>query len=111
MAERNLNWVSVPIPEECKSICVFMDGELFDEFVNVGLVPLHDERKMPKYGEPGYEMPVFIGYVPGEDPQDPKGPDILDRLRAARRIGDAQYIRSGNDCAPDPSQGPDSDQK
>lgn len=56
MAERNLDWIQSPIPEDCKAIVVCVDAELFDELVSVGLVPLIDDRKVNLSGllDPGY---------------------------------------------------------
>ena len=49
MAERNMDWTRIVIPEDCKAISVFSDGGLFDEFVAVGLKPLFDGRDIPSF--------------------------------------------------------------
>ena len=64
--ERNLCWMVLAIPENCHNIFVCMDGELFDERVKNGIIPLHDERKEDfKAG-----VPCFIGYAPTADLND-----------------------------------------
>lgn len=109
MAERNLDHVGLPIPEDCKVIHVFADGELFDEFVAVGLVPLHDDRMPTGFSRlPDFSVPCFIGYAPGEDFQNPKGPDIVARLRAARSGETHSDIHSDKKAPFGPNQGPDS---
>lgn len=108
MAERNLDWMFLTIPEDCKSIYVGMDGELFDEFIRVGLVPLNDPRKAKQFD---LNLPVFIGYEPGVDPANPKGPDIAERIRMARQVEAQSSVRSDRCDDAAPSQGSDSVQK
>ena len=60
--ERNLNWLLLAIPEDCKSIVVCVDGELFDQRVQNGIIPLHDDRSMT----PDKSVPCFIGYHPAD---------------------------------------------
>lgn len=104
-AERNLDWMCLPIPEDCKSIYVGMDGELFDEFVKVGLVPLSDPRTVKHFD---FNLPVFIGYEPGVDPANPKGLDIAARLRAAKQDVVPTADRHGHADVQVPSQELDS---
>lgn len=56
--ERNLNWSLLAIPEGCDSIFVCADGQLFDEWIKAGMVPLLDTRNDPEKEK----LPAFIGY-------------------------------------------------
>jgi|InofroStandDraft_1065614.scaffolds.fasta_scaffold196070_1 hypothetical protein len=111
MAERNMDWTRIVIPEDCKAISVFSDGGLFDEFVAVGLKPLFDGRDIPSFLPSGFQIPVFIGYEPGVAPQHLKHPDILDRLRAARSGEGHNSGCSDKNHGEDPSQESDSCQE
>lgn len=62
VAKRNLNWVALSIPEDCNSIFVCTDADLFDERVKHGIVPLHDDRNRKENA-----VPCFIGYAPGSN--------------------------------------------
>lgn len=73
---RNLEWTVLILPEDCHSIFVCMDGDLFDERIKNGIIPLLDDRKSDVAS-----MPCFIGYAPVSSLTDP---DILAGLRAAK---------------------------
>ena len=42
--QRNMNWAIHILPEDCRSLFVCMDGEIFDKWVKNGAIPLHDGR-------------------------------------------------------------------
>lgn len=75
---RNLNWTVLAIPENCQSIFVCADGNLFDERVKSGLTPLHDDRDR----ESETSVPCFIGYAPNPNP---KCLDTLAGLQTAKQ--------------------------
>lgn len=76
--DKNLNWVVLSIPGNCKSILVCADGELFDKRVKHGVIPLLDDRNEPSEKR----VPCFIGYAPISDQ---KHLDILAGLHEAKQ--------------------------
>lgn len=64
LAEKmNPNWILLSIPENCHSIFVCMDKDIFDEKIKHGMISLHDDRNHAKE----MSIPCFIGYVPTSD--------------------------------------------
>lgn len=97
MKDRNLNWVVLSIPENCKSILVCTDGELFNERVKHGVIPLLDDRNEPSEKR----VPCFIGYVPTSDQ---KHLDILAGLHEAKQDEAQTADHRGHVDVQDPSQ-------
>lgn len=64
--QENLNWIVLSMPEDCHSIFVCVNKELFDERIRNGLKPLHDDRDRAS----GTSVPCFIGYAATEGPTD-----------------------------------------
>lgn len=62
-SERNLNWAALAIPEDCRSIFLCMDGDLFDERRKQGMVSLYDDREQSEKTA----IPCFLGYMPTAD--------------------------------------------
>lgn len=79
MSERNMNWIVLAIPDDCKSIFVCSDERVFDERIKNGLTPLHDDRNRTE----GTSVPCFIGYAATSDQTDL---DKLAGLQTARQV-------------------------
>lgn len=75
--QRNINWAVQVLPENCRSLFVCMDGEIFDRWVKNGVVPSLDDRDRKSSAS----IPCFIGYAATSDP---KVLDILAGVREAK---------------------------
>ena len=58
--ETNKNWAVFAVPENCHSILICMDAELYDQRVKDGYIPLFDDR----HRDPKDRVPCYLGYSP-----------------------------------------------
>lgn len=75
---RNMNWGIHILPEDCRSLFVFADAELFDQCVARGVIPLHDDRARDEK----MRIPCFIGCA---TTTDLRALEILGGIRKAKQ--------------------------